>query len=178
MTFGVLAEVAIWFVSYFSHDTLEGMFRLSAVLSGRLSAIIFLIAFYLFATSQQAELKDNKPARQFINLFALVHIIHFGFLAGNVYLNSVELEIPRIAGGALAYLMIVAAPLYLHNLGRKFQLVYFYYVSFVMIMTYINRAQGEFQGSEPSWFHYVMIAVFLACCAVFGWQLRRKWTHS
>lgn len=92
----------------------------------------------------------------------------------NVHLNSVPLEVPKLAGGALAYLMIVAAPFYLHKVNFKLQLVYFYYASLVMILTYVARIKGDFQGAEPFWFHYVMIGILIAACIGFGGLLVRK----
>ena len=70
----------------------------------------------------------------------------------------------KVIGGVLAYLMIVLAPLYLHKLKLSWQLVYFYYVSFVMLMTYVGRIQGDFEGAEPFWFHYFAIGIIFSCC--------------
>ncbi|MEL6925472.1 MAG: hypothetical protein AAFO94_15595, partial [Bacteroidota bacterium] len=144
--------------------------------SGRLSLFVFLYTFYLFARSYPAPVADNQPLRNWIRLFAVLHLIHFGFLATSVYLNAVPLEAVKLAGGALAYLMIVLAPFKLHQLKFPFQLVYFYYVSIVMAMTYIARLKGDFEGAEPFWFHYVGLGLVLLAGGVFGswiYQSRR-----
>lgn len=120
-------------------------------------------------------LKENIELRNSMFLFAALHLIHFGFLATNIYLNEIELVPVRLIGGILAYLMIVLAPFQLYRLRTPFQLVYFYYVSFVMIMTYVARAKGDFEGAAPNWFHFVALVVFLACATIFGirmWKLR------
>jgi len=170
---GVAAEVVIFLIAYLLHPETNETFRYAARYSGRLSAVVFLWTFYLYAVSFATPLAKNKPLRNRIILFAVLHLIHFGFLATNVYLNNVPLEAVKVAGGALAYLMIVFAPLALHRLNVKLQLVYFYYVSLVMILTYVARAKGDFQGAEPSWFHFLSIAVFLGCCVLFGWWMRK-----
>ncbi|MEM9259749.1 MAG: hypothetical protein AAGA62_08885 [Bacteroidota bacterium] len=168
---GVAAEGIIFLTSYSLHPEINETFRYAARYSGRLSALVFLWTFYQYAFSFSTPLVDNRPLRNWLTLFAVLHLIHFGFLATNVYLNDIPLEAVKIAGGALAYLMIVLAPFGLHRLGTKFQLVYFYYVSLVMILTYVARAKGDFEGAEPFWFHYLAIVIFLGCCVAFGWRL-------
>ncbi len=171
---GVLAEIAIFLSCYMLYPSMEETFRHAARYSGRLSAVIFLTAFYLFATSYPAGVEEGSLLRKTIILFAVLHVIHFGFLATNVYLNSVPLEPVKVAGGALAYLMIVFAPFRLHKVKFGFKLVYFYYVSLVMMLTYVARIKGDFEGAEPSWIHYTAISIFIICCIIFGIILRNK----
>ena len=168
---GVSAELAILLISYLLHPEVGETFRHAARYSGRLSAIIFLFTFYLFAHSYPTALAHNTQLRNFILLFAILHVIHFGFLVTNVYLNAVPLEAVKLAGGALAYLMIVVAPYKLHQLKPKFQLVYFYYVSLVMILTYMARIKGDFEGAEPFWLHYLIMGILISCCILFGWWM-------
>ncbi|MEM9529003.1 MAG: hypothetical protein AAGA31_20500, partial [Bacteroidota bacterium] len=168
---GVGAEIIIFLFSYLFTLEMSDTFRYAARYSGRLSALVFLWTFYQYAISFSVPLADNRPLRNWLTLFAVLHLIHFGFLVTNVYLNEIPLEGVKIAGGALAYLMIVLAPFGLHRLNVKFQLVYFYYVSLVMILTYVARAKGDFEGAEPSWFHYLAIIVFIGCCIFFGWRI-------
>ena len=170
---GIVLEIILFGVSYALYPSWEEAFRYAARYSGRLSALVFLFAFYLFATSS-IPVADHRPLRNWLTLFALLHVIHFGFLAANVYLNKVPLEAVKLAGGALAYLMIVAAPFFLHRITLPLQLVYFYYVSLVMILTWVARVKGEFQGAEPSVIHYVGIGVFVVCAILFGWWIRKR----
>jgi hypothetical protein len=146
----------------------EETFRYAARYSGRLSAMVFLMAFYGFAMAFPKPLKENSWVRNLIRLFAIVHIIHFGFLAMNIYLNNIALVPVKLTGGALAYLMIVSAPFVLHRLIKPLQMVYFYYVTVVMIVTYLSRAKGDFEGGEPFWFHYFALGVLIASALIFG----------
>ncbi|MEL6672057.1 MAG: hypothetical protein AAFR61_07685 [Bacteroidota bacterium] len=172
---GVMAEVLIFVVAYFMNpEELGEAFRISARWSGRLSLGVFLAAFYQFARNHPTPLKENTAAREWILLFAVVHIIHFGFLATNVFLNEIPLIPVKLAGGALAYLMVVAAPFWLHKLSFRPQLVYFYYVSLVMIITYVARVKGDFEGADPSFAHYVGMALMVSGVLVFSWWLYRK----
>lgn len=168
---GVLAELAIFLISYLLDSSMEVTFRYAARYSGRLSAVTFLIIFYIYATSYPASVEKNHRLRNGLILFGLLHLIHFGFLATNVYLNEITLVPAKLAGGALAYLMIVAAPFGLHKLKARLQLIYFYYVSFVMIMTYIARVKGDFEGAQPYWIHYVMLTVLIICSILFGFWM-------
>lgn len=165
---GISVEIAIFVIAYIMQPSMEEAFRYAARYSGRLSAFIFLGAFYLFARDYPKPVEPNTELRNIITTFAVLHVIHWGFLASNVYLNDIPLEAPKLAGGALAYLMIVVAPFQLHKMKFKFQLVYFYYVSLVMIMTYVARIKGDFLGAEPFWFHYMMIGLFLVAAGLFA----------
>jgi hypothetical protein len=86
----------------------------------------------------------------------------------NIYLNNIALVPVKLTGGALAYLMIVSAPFVLHRLIKPLQMVYFYYVTVVMIVTYLSRAKGDFEGGEPFWFHYFALGVLIASALIFG----------
>ncbi len=171
---GVAAEIGIFLIAYAINPSLPETFRLAARYSGRLSALIFLITFFLYASGSPQPVKNNKPLLNFISLFAVLHLIHFGFLATNVYLNAIPLEPPKLAGGALAYLMIVTAPFFLHRVKLPLQLVYFYYVSLVMVITYVARIKGDFEGAEPYWLHYAVMGTFIVCTIVFGWMIGKS----
>lgn len=168
---GILAELIILLISYYMNSSPEATFRYAARYSGRLSAFVFLIVFYLFATSFPAPVAENRHLRNGLIVFALLHLIHFGFLATNIYLNEIPLVPSRLAGGAFAYIMIVAAPFLLHKIKPTLQLFYFYYVSIVMFMTYLARAKGDFQGAEPNWFHYAMLLIFTGSSILFGFLM-------
>lgn len=170
---GVLAEVLIFIACYFTEPDLEEIFRHSARYSGRLSFLVFLFTFLLFAFGHPRPIKENKRLRNWLLLFAVVHIIHFGFLATNVYLNKIPLVPTKLVGGALAYVMIVLAPFFLHKVKLGLQLIYFYYVSIVMGVTYLARARGDFEGAEPFWFHYSAIGVLIGCMLFFGVKIFR-----
>lgn len=174
---GVLAEIVIFLIAYFTHPETGDTFRYAARYSGRLSFGVFFYAFYLFANSYPTPIVQNQSLRNFITLFAVLHIIHFGFLAMSVYLNSIPLETIKVIGGALAYLMIVVAPFKLDQVSSRLQLVYFYYVSLVMSLTFVARLKGDFEGAEPYWFHYFGLGMMIVGAVLFGtwiWQKGRK----
>lgn len=171
---GISVELLIFAICYLMEPSTGETFRHAARYSGRVSLVIFLITFYLFATSFPEPVADNKPLKNWLTLFAVLHVIHFGFLATNVFLNDIPIVPVKLTGGALAYTMIVAAPLLLHKVKTGGQLTYFYYVSIVMIVTYIARIKGDFVGADPFWFHYVAIASVGICCIIFGWMIYRQ----
>lgn len=173
LVFGFITELLILIVSYLLHLEIENTFRYAARYSGRLSAFIFLCSFFLF-TKRPSDLANNNPALNFIKLFAFLHIIHFVFLGMSVYLNSIPLETVKVIGGTIAYAMIIISPFKLHSLKTNYQLVYFYYVSLVMLLTYVARIKGDFPGAEPFWFHYVMFGFFIISAIVFSVLIRRS----
>lgn len=172
LLFGVCIELLILLASYIIHPEIKYTFRYAARYSGRLSVLVFLCTFYFFSIRPN-DIENNIPASNFIKLFAVLHIIHFAFLAMSVYLNIIPLEVIKVIGGAIAYFMIVIAPFMFHKVKFGYQLVYFYYVSLVMILTYVARIKGDFPGAEPFWFHYVMLSVLIFCCVFFGVLIRK-----
>lgn len=171
---GVTLELLLLIVSYLLHPSLEDTFRYAARYSGRLSLIVFLYTFYLFAMAHPKSIKENQQLRNYITLFAVLHLIHFGFLAMSVYLNAIPLETTKVIGGALAYLMIIIAPFKLYQIGFRFQLIYFYYVSLVMALTLVARIKGDFEGAEPFWLHYLGLGVIVLCGMLFGIRMYRS----
>jgi len=169
---GICLEFLILVICYYYPEK-EETFRYAARYSGRLSAVVFLFTFYRYAMAFPNPLRENKEVRNLVQLFAVLHVIHFGFLATNVYLNDIALVPVKLSGGALAYFMIVVAPFVIHKSKKNLQLLYFYYVSIVMIVTYLSRAKGDFEGGEPFWFHYLALGVYVVCCIVFGIRMFR-----
>ncbi len=171
---GIFLEMIILAAAYLLHPSIEDTFRYAARYSGRLSFFVFIYTFYLFASSHPKPFKDNLSLRNFISLFAVLHLIHLGFLTLSVYLNAIPLEVPKLIGGALAYLMIIVAPFTLHKHKLRIHLVYFYYVSIVMAMTFVARIKGDLEGAAPYWFHYVGLGAMILCSIAFGIWLRHS----
>lgn len=171
---GVLLELIIFVLSYISAENFNESIRLSARFSGRLSAILFLIVFFLYASLNGEKMERRTPFFNNLILFTVLHIIHFGFLAANVFMNAIELVPVKLLGGAIAYAMIAAAPWIFDRLRRGLQLIYFYYVSLVMIITYVARANGDFQGAEPSLIHFILIGCYLLAFFRFSVLIRRN----
>jgi len=175
ITFGVIAEMLILLAAYVFHPEVEDTFRYAARYSGRFSFLVFVYTFYLFAATYPKPFAEDSPLRNYLTLFAVVHLIHWGFLAMSVYLNAIPLETIKVIGGALAYLMIVLAPFMLHRIQPNLQFVYFYYVSLVMALTFVARIKGDFAGADPSWVHYLGLIAMVGACILFGvWIVRPR----
>ena len=133
------------------------IFQIAARFSGRLSLVYFLLPWWLYMLEKKQDLFEllHRP----LKIFAVFHLIHFIFLAFNVYLNSITLIPVKLIGGTLGYIMIVFIPFLRHPINSKNGLYdgYFLYVGVVMIVTYISRIRGDFEGSVPSPIHYVAI---------------------
>lgn len=171
---GVIIEILIVVYAYMVTPDIADMFRLSARYSGRLSAAIFIGSFYLFSKAYPNSVVKDSNWNNSIVVFAILHFIHFGFLATSVYLNDSPLETVKVIGGALAYAMIVGAPFVWEKLKASHLLIYYYYVSIVMIMTYVARLKGDFVGAEPFWLHYVMLVILASCAVFFGYRIYSK----
>ena len=178
---GIFLETIIFFIFFYSKQDLGDVFRYSARYSGRLSLIIYLYCFYIFYKAFLNS--DNlKRVKDLVFIFGVLHVIHFGFLALSVYLNNLPIIPVKITGGALAYLMIIIYPFIIEKIKKPiYHLIYFYYVGIVMLMTYVARIQGDFEGAEPEIFHKIafvfLILVFLKFGYIFYIQ-RKNFKHE
>ena len=173
---GIFLETIIFFIFFYSKQDLGDVFRYSARYSGRLSLIIYLYCFYKF---YRAFLKsDNlKRVKDLVFIFGVLHVIHFGFLALSVYLNNLPIIPVKIIGGALAYLMIIIYPFIIEKIKKPiYHLIYFYYVGIVMLMTYVARIKGDFEGAEPEIFHKIAFVFLILVFLKFGYTfyIQRK----
>ncbi len=157
LLFGILAEVLILLFSWIITGEIKETFRLSARYSGRLSLFFFTGLFILSTINWNIRRTEFKEI--FVGLtgiFAILHFIHFGFLAANVYINQVDLIPFKLAGGFLGYLLILVYPYWLKS-GKPpkwMDSIYFFYLSLIFIVTLLSRISGSFPGSEPSKLHY------------------------
>ena len=168
---GVLIEVLLFIFLYSFEPEINEVFRYAARYSGRLSLVMYLLCFFLF---KEASLKNKslEITKKALGIFAIMHVIHFIFLAFSMHLNEVPIIPTRMAGGFIAYLMIVVYPFYINKINRKvYHLIYFYYVGFVMLMTYISRIRGQFVGANPEMFHFIAMGVLILCLVFFGIKL-------
>ena len=170
---GVLLEVLLFLYFYNMEPDINEVFKYAARYSGRLSLGIYLLCFYLFRSAYLNK-KSLEITQKALGVFAVMHVIHFFFLAYSIHLNQVPIVPTRLAGGFIAYLMIVVYPFLIEKINRKaFHLTYFYYVGFVMIMTYISRVSGQFIA-EPEAFHYNALIVLVFILLIFGTQMVLK----
>lgn len=170
---GVGLEIVIFFISYNLSADLSETFRYSARFSGRLSLLIFIVSIVHFASRMPFSLKGLDTTRTLSSVFALLHYIHLFLLFMNVKLNAVELIPYKLAGGIVAYLMILLYPIYFDRIKHQKAIhsVYFLYVGFVMAMTYIARMQGEFENASPELFHKVGLGLILGAMMYFIYRL-------
>jgi hypothetical protein len=166
---GIALEIIIFLVSFSVSKDLSETFRYAARFSGRLSLFIFLLAIWQFARSTPGSEKDLIKTRILTAVFALMHYIHLFLLMMNVKLNFVTLIPHKLAGGILAYLMILLYPIFFERIKNKkaIHAIYFLYVGFVMAMTYIARINGEFEGASPKLFHKLGLGLVLAAMVYF-----------
>ena len=174
LVLAVVIELFILLAAYLINPLPEYTFRYAARYSGRFSLLVFLGAFYVYAKNYPTSFVKRTGLQNMLSLFAVIHIIHFVFLALSVYLNKIPLEFVKVIGGFLAYAMLVIAPFKLAKVPLKITPVYFYYVSLVMGLTYVARIKGDFEGAEPFWFHYVALSVIAVSLMVFTVLIRKK----
>lgn len=158
----------------FLHD--EGMveaMRYAARYSGRISFLAYLMSILVF-TRWLAGRVDRTTAVHMSFLFAWLHLLHFGYLATNLSMSAITPEPVKVAGGALAYGMIMTHPLWVRRLRPRhgWHVVHYLFVGLVMMLTFVARLKGEFPGAAPSSIHGVGIAVCLVAIGAFLWQRR------
>lgn len=174
---GVAIEILIFLLCFYSFSDLNEVFRYAARYSGRFSLIVYLFCFGYFSFNYTAFHGESKnDVKNLITVFCILHFIHFFFLATNVYLNKIELVPYRLAGGFLAYLLILIYPFYIDKpkTPKISHLIYFYYVGFIMFMTYLGRIKDGFQGASPSNFHYFGLASSVVAFLAFGFIIFKK----
>ena len=178
---GILSETIIFSIFYFSKQELGDVFRYSARYSGRLSLIIYIYCFYKFYMAF-LNIGNLKRVKDLVFVFGFLHVIHFGFLALSVYLNNLTIIPVKITGGALAYIMIIIYPFIIEKIKKHiYHLVYFYYVGFVMLMTYVARIKGDFEGAEPKIFHKIAFVFLILVFLKFGYTFyiqRKNFKHE
>jgi hypothetical protein len=173
---GIALELAIMLSAYLMFTETGEMFRYAARYSGRLSLLAFLAAIWYFMLSKPQSESQLKGTRSLTLIFSVLHYIHLFLLGMNVNLNAVTLIPHKLAGGSLAYLMILLYPIFFecikHN--KAIHAIYFLYVGFVMAMTYKARMKGDFEGAKPELFHKLGLAVVLLSMGYFLYQLVRS----
>ena len=175
---GIVLELLILGFVYSDNDGTGEVFRYAARYSGRLSLLVFIITFGVFAFNRNKSSGDTV-VRGWAILFAVLHVIHLWFVALNIHLNEIVMVPFKLAGGALAYAMIVVYPFVLHRVRSGWpHLVYFYYVGLVMAVTLLARVQGHFEGAEPGVEHVVGLVVLGSAITVFSAVLWRRKARS
>jgi hypothetical protein len=163
---GILLEIVVLILSYVeANGSTTHFFQAAARLSGRVSLLFFGMLF-VYATVFPLVEPGSEPLRlKFIMArnFTIIHIIHFFLLATAVKLSGFELVPTRVAGGALAYLMIVLFPFILkRKLFTSLSLrwgfhFYLAYVWLIFFITYLTRVLGKASPVTGSMFTYQVL---------------------
>lgn len=135
-----------------------------ARLSGRVSLVLFLLIFLHYHRSDRV--------KNAFSVFAIAHAIHFLELMGYQFLKgtTAQLITLRVAGGALAYLLILGTPLlqWLESKGKvssasvmRIEYAYLYYVWFVFLMTYVPRILGKTPGVGGDYYEFMIAFAFV-----------------
>jgi hypothetical protein len=113
-------------------------------------------------------LLQKTTITQWTTGFALHHYFHL--LCIFLYIQSADIQlIPvRLAGGALAYLLIAVLPmLYAKDVQarwkRPLRFLYLYWVWFVLLMTYVARLRGDFPNAGGEQMEYIVFTAILIC---------------
>ena len=171
---GIISQLILILILMSLLTDVNEIFRYAARFSGRFSFSLYLISllsFLKFYTKNHTIVFTKKV----LGVFSLIHLIHFCFLATSIYLNSIPIILYRLAGGFIAYLMIIIYPFYIEKVKNKIlHFIYFYYVGLIMIMTYIARIRGKFKGAEPEMFHYLAITFLIITLIVFSYKIYTK----
>lgn len=171
---GIISQLILILILMSLLTDVNEIFRYAARFSGRFSFSLYLISllsFLKFYTKNHTIVFTKKV----LGVFSLIHLIHFCFLATSIYLNSIPIILYRLAGGFIAYMMIIIYPFYIEKVKNKIlHFIYFYYVGLIMIMTYIARIRGKFKGAEPEMFHYLAITFLIITLIVFSYKIYTK----
>jgi hypothetical protein len=169
--FGLAIELLILLVSWYQTETVATFFQSCSRYSGRLSLLIFSVAFLSYPFNRIGGEKRNIQ-KKLVSYFAIIHIIHFGFLSTYIYLSGNELIPIRLAGGAFAYLLIVVYPVILTlNPTAKlwndyFPKLYYYYVWLIFFLSYLPRIRQQLPdvsgNLETYYFLFVYVILLLA----------------
>jgi hypothetical protein len=185
LPYGYGLEVMVLIMAYLeSYGDTTAFFQVASRLSGRVSLLFFLI-YAIYATlSPSPKNRDSRTVKEGIELtvktslskdFAIIHVIHWMFLAVAVTLSGFELVFIRMIGGALAYLMIILMPLVYEKrlfINRPLQMLengYIIYVWFIFFMTYVPRILGKVPKATGSMSSY--IALFVLTIGFMVWRV-------
>jgi hypothetical protein len=137
-------------------------FQAAARLSGRVSLLFFALLL-VYATLHPGFERGSDSLRVKARLFrdfAVLHVIHWFLLVASVRLSGFELVPFRVAGGALAYFLVVGMPFAVRfnwfkiNVLARLQGFYLFWVWLIFFLTYVTRLRGqspEASGAPSAW---------------------------
>ncbi len=174
----IAIDLAVALAAFTGFDDTVQSWQAGARYTGRISLVIFTLMLVdnTWPQLRSARVLGERP----FSLLAFHHAIHLGFLLTYLVLADRVPPIVRLLGGMLGYAMVFVMPV-LHTrwqrgalsarAWRGSRVVYFSYLWFVMLMTYVARVFSSDLpfGGERS--HYLgllslVIALGVACGAV------------
>jgi hypothetical protein len=163
----VIIDLGLIGLAFFIYQEQIAIWGFAARWSGRVSLLFFAVLTAYLTTA------DRFNNRQWLWGFAIVHLTHWCILATNLYISQPVIVPIKLAGGLLAYALIVLTPFFwsrMHAVGRKrMQLFYFVWIWFVFLMTYISRVNGDgptFTATSLEYSIWAGICVALLVCSV------------
>lgn len=131
--------------------------------SGRLSLVIFSILFILlpFHREKLTSILSNK----FYLIFAIAHFIHFiELFLYNRIIGGAFIPL-RVAGGALAYGLILSMPFLIDRVTVRKQIIlqniYLFYLWLVFFITYLPRVQGKMPHVGGRYYEFVILFAWI-----------------
>ena len=172
----IFLEIAMAVLAYFNYNySLEGLQALTRY-SGRLSLGVFSILFLLLP--DRADLLSRILSTRPFHVFALTHGIHLIILLTYNGLSGNQLIPLRIAGGFIAYVIILAMP-YFHIRQERglisltqfkiYLSTYLYFTWFIFFMTYLPRVQGHVTQVGGRYWEFVALLSWV--CIMMGMKL-------
>jgi DMSO/TMAO reductase YedYZ heme-binding membrane subunit len=157
-------------------DGAQAVARYTARLSFLIFALVFSIsAWHLFFRSElSAALLVNR--RRLGLTFAYAHFVHLIALSVFIVLSGARPQPIRLAGGALAYLLLTAMAATSndaavkklgHKRWKQLHTAGIYYLWFVFFMTYLPRLQGQLPEAGGSVVEYIPLFFLLITILIF-----------
>lgn len=177
LPFGIFLEILVLLASWYEGYDAASFFQAAARLSGRVSLVYFAALFFFGALHLRLGAKDETYDVKYLLFrnFAVIHTIHLGFLLTYLYFSGAELVPIRLAGGMLAYALILSAPFLLAKDWKvvpswlfHWQNFYFFWVWLVFFMTYLGRLNGDAPGIS-GWMetYYILMTIVSLMPVVF-----------
>ena len=79
----------------------------------------------------------------------------------------------KLLGSFLVYVFIILYQFVINKINI-FHFIYFYYVGFVMAMTYVARIKGEFVGAPTELFYFIGLGLVSFSFFIFGYYIFRN----
>lgn len=167
MILGILLEIIVLALAYVEADgDWLYFFRSAARLSGRVSLLFFSLSFVYITLNPGFE-RTLVSTKYRLNLnFAIIHMIHWFFLATAIYLNDFIIPIPRLIPGFLAYVVIVCSPLVFKSFSTNLKLLKLIQNSFlylpwtVFFLTYLTRLTGNAPSITGQMAAYIPLMIY------------------